>query len=122
MPETPEQSTRSQHSQAGPPPGASPDRGGPPGRPPDEAGRREPPWKRRWWLFAGVLAAVVLAAVYAVHYFSYAATHPNMDDAAVSGDTVAINSKLAARVAQVYVNGDQRVHPGQLLVTLVPSE
>lgn len=83
---------------------------------------REPPWKRRWWLFAGVIVLAAAAGTYAAHYFSYASTHPNTDDAAINGDTVAINSKLSARVAQVYVNGDQRVHVGQLLVTLVPSD
>ncbi|HEV2357740.1 MAG TPA: HlyD family secretion protein [bacterium] len=77
---------------------------------------------RRRWLFLGVLVGVAAAAIYAVHYFSYAATHPNTDDASVGGDTVAINAKISARVTQVLANGDQHVRRGDLLVTLLPSD
>jgi membrane fusion protein, multidrug efflux system len=77
---------------------------------------------RHRWIFLGVIAAAVIVAVYAVYYFSYAATHPNTDDATVGGDTVSIDTKIAARVSDVMVNGDQQVHPGQLLVKLVPTD
>lgn len=116
MQETPERSSLSEapSSQVAPPAQA--------GAAPDHTARRQPPWRRRWWLFAGVLAAAAAAGVYAVHYFSYASTHPNTDDATIGGETISINSKLAARVSQVHVNGDQRVSAGQLLVTLVPAD
>ena len=91
------------------------------GSPPPPA-RGDPPWKRRWWLFAGVIVLAAAAGTYAAHYFSYASTHPNTDDATIGGDAISINSKLAARVSQVYVNGDEDVRAGQLLVTLVPSD
>jgi membrane fusion protein (multidrug efflux system) len=117
MPDTPERPTPA--TPESPPPPAPPQEQGAPSVAP---ARRVPPWVRHRWIFIGVLAAAIAVGVFAVHYFSYAATHPNTDDATVDGDTVQVSAKITGRVLAVLVNGDQQVHKGQPLITLVPTD
>ncbi|HEV2438531.1 MAG TPA: HlyD family secretion protein [bacterium] len=84
------------------------------------AGRPRP--RARRWLFGAIAALIVAAALYTVHYFSYAGTHPTTDDAFVQGDTAIISAKVFGRVSRVFVRGYQLVHKGEPLVELDPVD
>jgi len=72
----------------------------------------------RTWVLGFIVAALAAAVVYTVHYFSYAGTHPNTDDAYVQGDTAIVSAKVFGRVGRVLVRGYQHVYKGQPLVVL----
>jgi len=101
----------------GSPPAAS---GSPDTEPPRRASPSRTPSTARRWIFLGALTAIAAAAIFIIHYFSYVSTHPSTDDAQVDGATIAVNSQITARVASLYVQGDQAVRKGQLLATLDP--
>jgi membrane fusion protein (multidrug efflux system) len=67
-----------------------------------------------------VVGAIVLIAAIAlgVRYFSYASKHQSTDDARVDANTVAVTSKINERVKQIFVDTNQPVKKGQLLVAL----
>jgi membrane fusion protein (multidrug efflux system) len=69
-----------------------------------------------------ILVAIAAAAAYAVHYFSYADSHPSTDDAYVQGDTTIISAKVSGLVSRVLVKGYQHVRKGQPLVELDPVD
>ena len=90
-----------------------------------DAARRalgRPRFQARTRLFGLLLAGVVAAVLYTVHYFSYAGAHPSTDDAFVQGDTAIISAKVFGRVDRVPVRGYQRIHKGELLVELDPLD
>lgn len=66
---------------------------------------------------AGVIVAI-LVIVWGVRWFSYARVHESTDDARVDANTVAVTSKITERVAQIYVDTNQPVKKGQLLIAL----
>jgi len=69
----------------------------------------------------GALVLVVVLIV-GVHYFRYAMTHESTDDAFVQAHMVAISPKVASYVSRVYVDDNQHVSKGDLLVELDPRD
>jgi membrane fusion protein, multidrug efflux system len=84
--------------------------------------RPRPRSRTRTWVFGAILAAVGIAVLFTVRYFSYAGAHPTTDDAYVQGDTTIISAKISGRVSRVLVHGYQRVRKGELLVELDPVD
>ncbi len=66
---------------------------------------------------AGVVVAILII-IWGVRWFSYARVHESTDDARVDANTVAVTSKIAERVDQIFVDTNQPVKKGQLLVAL----
>jgi len=67
----------------------------------------------------GVVVFVVLVVlVYAARFLGYAWAHETTDDATVDADQVQLTSKISERVDAIYLNTNQYVRKGQLVVQL----
>jgi len=84
---------------------------------PEKATRTSNPTVRRIGLLIGALIAIAVL-FWGIRYFLYARTHASTDDAKVDASSVAVTSKIAERVDRIFVDTDQRVHKGQLLIQL----
>ena len=86
-----------------------------PAQTPDEpAKRRRPPL---WVLVVGGIV-LIIALIFGIRYLAYATSHQTTDDARVDADVVTVTSKIQERVAQIYVDTNQPVHKGQVIVKL----
>src|SRR5579864_3461486 len=90
--------------------------------PQSRAVETRPRVRPRTLILGVILVAIAAAAAYAVHYFSYADSHPSTDDAYVQGDTTIISAKVSGLVSRVLVKGYQHVRKGQPLVELDPVD
>jgi membrane fusion protein (multidrug efflux system) len=71
-------------------------------------------------MVVGVIA-LVLALFYGIKFLIYASAHETTDDAMIDADVVQVTSKIAERVDRIYVDTNQSVKKGQLLVQLDDS-
>jgi membrane fusion protein, multidrug efflux system len=69
-------------------------------------------------LIALGVVALIVALIFGIKFLAYATTHETTDDATIDADVVQVTSKIAERVNHIYVDTDQPVKKGQLLVTL----
>lgn len=76
--------------------------------------------KTRVRIFLGLLVLLVVAA--GAGYWHYIHTFVNTDDAYVYGYVGVISARVPGRVAQVLVDDNQAVNPGQVLVVLEPQD
>lgn len=76
---------------------------------------------RRRRLLAGlaILAACVATGVY---YFEYVAPYESTDDAFIEAHVTPIAPQVAGRVAQLFVQDNQAVQPGDVLVQIDPRD
>ncbi|MBR8835166.1 MAG: HlyD family secretion protein [Stigonema ocellatum SAG 48.90 = DSM 106950] len=65
---------------------------------------------------------VIAAGGIGYHWWQYASTHQETDDATVSGHIHQVSSKIPGTVSQVLVDDNQQVQKGQLLVKLDPRD
>lgn len=99
----------------------SPQRAGPRGENPDDA----PPenntkGRRRTLIFAAVVGSLILIA--ATAFLLYTGTYESTDDAQVDGHLNGITARIDGEVKAVYVEENQSVQAGQLLVELDPRD
>ncbi|QMS91899.1 HlyD family secretion protein [Nostoc edaphicum CCNP1411] len=73
-------------------------------------------------ILAGLGVAAIAAGTFGYHYWQYASTHQETDNATVAGNIHQISSRIPGTVSQVLVNDNQLVQPGQLLVELDPRD
>jgi membrane fusion protein (multidrug efflux system) len=71
---------------------------------------------------AGLGVGAIAAGAFGYHYWQYASTHQETDNATVAGHIHQVSSKIPGTVSQVLVNDNQLVQPGQLLVKLDPRD
>ncbi len=76
--------------------------------------------RKRSLLFAGVLGAVIVLA--AIAFWIYSSTYETTDDAQVDGHLSGITSRVDGVIKAVYVEENQSVQAGQLLVELDPRD
>jgi len=71
-----------------------------------------------------IVGAIVVIALlfWGIRYFLYARTHASTDDAKIDASSIQVTSKISERVEQIYVDTDQQVHKGQLLIQLNDSD
>jgi membrane fusion protein (multidrug efflux system) len=69
-----------------------------------------------------LLLLVAAAGVGGVKLWNYLGSYEDTDDAQIDGDIYAITSRIAGSVKAVYVEDNQQVKAGQLLVELDPSD
>ena len=90
----------------------------------DATVRRDP--ARRWLqhpLRLGMLAAaIVILGVVAAQYYIYSLSHESTDDAFIAGDVVAISPRVASSVINVFVDDNQHVKKGDVLLGLDPRD
>ena len=84
---------------------------------PREALAPRRPWFRQPLPILAALVLVVVLIV-GVQYFRYAMTHESTDDAFVQAHVVAISPKVPSYVSRVYIDDNQHVSKGDLLVEL----
>ena len=77
--------------------------------------------KRKKILLIGA-AILLIAAVAGVAYWLYARQFESTDDAFVQADITQVSPKVAAYVKKIYVDNNQAVHKGDLLVELDPTD
>ncbi len=67
-------------------------------------------------------AALLIAVILGVGYWIYARQFESTDDAFIDGDIVQISPRVPAYVKKVYIDSNQFVHKGDLLVELVSDD
>ena len=77
--------------------------------------------KKRKILFIGA-GVVILGLLVGTGYWLYARQFESTDDAFIDGDIVQVSPKVSAYVKKIYVNNNQLVHKGDLLVELDPTD
>ncbi|MEH1907843.1 HlyD family secretion protein [Nostoc sp.] len=86
---------------------------------------KEVPAKRKkptGLILAGLGVGALAAGTFGYHYWQYASTHQETDNATVAGNIHQISSRIPGTVSEVLVNDNQLVQPGQLLVKLDPRD
>ncbi|MBW4684936.1 MAG: HlyD family efflux transporter periplasmic adaptor subunit [Komarekiella atlantica HA4396-MV6] len=73
-------------------------------------------------ILAGLGVGAIAAGTFGYHYWQYASTHQETENATVAGHIHQVSSKIPGTVTQVLVNDNQLVQPGQLLVKLDPQD
>ena len=79
--------------------------------------RQRPAWLR-FVIYAVAAVAIVLALIFGIKWLAYATTHETTDDAHVDADTIEVTSKINERVDKIFVDTNQRVTKGELLIQL----
>jgi membrane fusion protein (multidrug efflux system) len=74
-------------------------------------------YKRPAVLIGGSIV-LVIAAIIGLRYWAYSRSHESTDDAFIDGHIIQISPKASGYVAKVYVNDNQQVKAGDLLVEL----
>lgn len=67
------------------------------------------------------MGAIALGA-FGYHWWQYASTHEETDDATVAGHIHQVSARVPGNIAKVMVNDNQEVKDGQLLVQLDPAD
>ncbi|WP_375514460.1 HlyD family secretion protein [uncultured Nostoc sp.] len=86
---------------------------------------KEVPRKRKrpnGLILAALGVGAITAGGFGYHYWQYASTHQETDNATVVGNIHQVSSRIPGTVSQVLVNDNQLVQPGQLLVKLDPRD
>jgi membrane fusion protein, multidrug efflux system len=83
----------------------------------DQTHSPRPFYKRRIIVIAAALAALVGVAI-GVRYWLYARSHESTDDAFIEGHVIQISPKASGYVKKVYVDDNQMVRAGDLIVEL----
>lgn len=73
-------------------------------------------------IMAALGVGAIAAGGFSYHYWQYASTHQETDNATVTGNIHQVSSRIPGTVAQVLVNDNQLVQPGQVLVELDPRD
>lgn len=72
----------------------------------------------RTWIIIAIVLIVPLLMIAAFFWWAYASTHEDTDDAYVTGHSHEVSARINDTVSRVYVNDNDHVTAGQLLVTL----
>lgn len=92
--------------------------------PTDAAPAPEPPPRKRpiKLILAAVGVGAIAAGAFGVHWWQYASTHEETDNATVTGHIHQISARVPGRVQNVLVDDNQQVKAGQSLVVLDPRD
>jgi membrane fusion protein (multidrug efflux system) len=103
---------------------AKPEQQGKPDQGKSDKNEPKPRRKRRLGPFGWLVLMVLLAgaAIGGVMLWGYLASYEDTDDAQIDGDIYSITSRIAGTVKAVYVQDNQQVKAGQLLVELDPRD
>ena len=72
--------------------------------------------KKKTWMMVGIVAAVILIAVWGITWFLKSNQYESTDNAQIDGNIVAVRSSVTAYVDKIDFTDNQRVREGQLLV------
>ena len=88
-------------------------------RPKKSLGRRIADHPIKFLVFLIVLAAVAIGGY---RFWNYLGSYESTDDAQIDGDIYAVTSRIAGTIKAVYVQDNQPIKAGQLLVELDPRD
>jgi membrane fusion protein (multidrug efflux system) len=78
---------------------------------------------RRRWIILIVAAIIVIAGlIFGVPYYLYAVNHKSTDDAFIDAHISPVAARVAGHVWKIYVNDNQLIKQGDLLVELDPRD
>ena len=77
---------------------------------------------RKIFMRLGIALLVLLMVGGGVAYWRYIHIHVSTDDAYVAGFVSTISPRVSGRVAEILVDNNQHVTPGQVLLTLEPQD
>ncbi|BAZ13253.1 HlyD family secretion protein [Calothrix sp. NIES-4071] len=72
-------------------------------------------------LLGGLGIGLIFGSITAYHWWQFASTHQETDDAYVTADIHPVTARIAGTVQQVNVNDNQIVKSGAVLVKLDPA-
>lgn len=78
----------------------------------------KPPLLKRLILLTAVIAALVFAGLYAIHWWTAGRFIEETDDAYIGGDVTVIGPKVAGYIEEVLVTDNQKVKAGDVLIRL----
>lgn len=87
-----------------------------------EESAQKPKRKLPKWLLPAIGVGAIVGGSFGYHWWQYASTHQETDDATVSGNIHPVSSRINGTVMAVPVNDNQQVHQGDLLVKLDPRD
>ena len=79
------------------------------------------PLKNRAFVISAIILAV-LGCIFGLRYYFYALSHVSTDDAFIEGHAVSISPKISGHILKVYVDDNQQVKAGELLVEIDPRD
>ena len=85
---------------------------------PEIADRTPVRGRKRRIIIPALLIALVIAAIFTLRYFTFAAHHVSTDDAQINGDITTVSAKVNGQITGIYVQDNQAVHKGQTLIRL----
>ncbi|MBO0799140.1 MAG: HlyD family secretion protein, partial [Blastocatellia bacterium] len=93
----------------------------------DESGEEQKPKERipifKRPVFRGALALLALAAIgYGLHIYLHSRAYESTDDAFIEGHVVPLSPKVSGYAVKVYVDDNQHVKKGELLVEIDPRD
>jgi len=91
---------------------------------PPEAGKgkSKPNLRRKGLILAALGVVAVVGGVFGVRWWQFASTHETTDDAYVTSDIHPVSSRINGTINGLFINDNQQVKQGQLLVTLDPRD
>ena len=84
----------------------------------DDLEEARPGSRRRIFVIAGIAIIVVLLLVLGIPWAVYAFSHEGTDDARVDADMVAVTSRIPEKIQHIFVDTNQPVRRGQMLILL----
>src|SRR5512146_906652 len=79
-------------------------------------------WLRHPLRMGALAAAILILGVVAARAYTYSLAHESTDDAFIAGDVVAVSPRVASNVAAVFVDDNQHVKKGDVLMELDPRD
>jgi membrane fusion protein (multidrug efflux system) len=84
----------------------------------DDLEEPRPGSRRRIFVIAGIAIIVVLLLIFGIPWAVYAFSHEGTDDARVDADMVAVTSRIPEKIQHIFVDTNQPVRRGQMLILL----
>ena len=88
----------------------------------DPADTTQQPFYRKAWFFIVAAILLVLVLWWGISKLLYSSHHQSTDDAFIEGHAVRVSPRVMGQVRKVYVQDNQQVKAGQLLLEIDPRD
>ena len=76
----------------------------------------------RWVLLIIVVIGIIVGLIIGIPYYLYRISHVKTDDAFIEGHITSLSSRITGHVWKLYVNDNQLVKEGELIIELDPRD